>query len=155
MHRTCNVGSRSASASFANTFHRCMPDLNFRCNEVPVSNSYHHVLQPTRCLRRTRSAHQNPDTLHPSRDGNNWKQVSVHRASCYSCLDQSSNVRQMPIYMLCMVLQGCKATICMPVTTPEIKVEAVRRMGGLVDLVGESYSETQAYAQVPLFTRSL
>ena len=56
----------------------------------------------------------------------------------------------MPIYMLCMVLQGCKATICMPVTTPEIKVEAVRRMGGMVELVGESYSETQAYAQVLL-----
>lgn len=36
----------------------------------------------------------------------------------------------------------------MPVTTPEIKVEAVRRMGGLVELIGESYSETQAAAQV-------
>ena len=46
------------------------------------------------------------------------------------------------------MLQGCKATICMPVTTPEIKVDAVRRMGGLVELIGESYSETQAAAQV-------
>ena len=36
----------------------------------------------------------------------------------------------------------------MPVTTPEIKVDAVRRMGGLVELIGESYSETQAAAQV-------
>lgn len=42
----------------------------------------------------------------------------------------------------------------MPVTTPEIKVEAVRRMGGMVELVGESYSETQAYAQVPLLVLS-
>lgn len=38
----------------------------------------------------------------------------------------------------------------MPVTTPDIKVEAVRRMGGLVELVGESYTETQAIAQVSL-----
>lgn len=68
-----------------------MPDLNFRCNEVPVSNSYHHVLQPTCYLRRIRSAHPNPETLHPITDGNNRKQVSVHQASCYSCLDQSSN----------------------------------------------------------------
>ena len=49
-----------------------------------------------------------------------------------------------------LMLQGCKATICMPVTTPDIKVEAVRRMGGLVELVGESYTETQAIAQVSL-----
>ena len=45
-------------------------------------------------------------------------------------------------------LQGCKAIICMPVTTPEIKVNAVRKMGGTVELVGESYSETQLHAQV-------
>ena len=45
-------------------------------------------------------------------------------------------------------LQGCKATICMPVTTPEIKINAVRKMGGTVELVGESYSETQLHAQV-------
>ncbi|DBA83534.1 hypothetical protein WJX79_001038 [Trebouxia sp. C0005] len=42
---------------------------------------------------------------------------------------------------------GCKAVICMPVTTPEIKIEAVRRRGGQVKLVGETYSETQTYAQ--------
>ena len=36
----------------------------------------------------------------------------------------------------------------MPVTTPEIKIEAVRRLGGQVKLVGETYSETQTYAQV-------
>jgi len=46
------------------------------------------------------------------------------------------------------VVQGCQAIICMPVTTPEIKIEAVRRLGGQVKLVGESYSETQTYAQV-------
>ncbi len=45
-------------------------------------------------------------------------------------------------------LQGCKAIICMPVTTPEIKINAVRKMGGTVELVGESYSETQLHAQV-------
>lgn len=42
---------------------------------------------------------------------------------------------------------GCRAVICMPVTTPEIKIEAVRRLGGQVKLVGETYSETQSYAQ--------
>lgn len=46
------------------------------------------------------------------------------------------------------LVQGCKAVICMPVTTPEIKIEAVRRLGGQVKLVGETYSETQTYAQV-------
>jgi hypothetical protein len=44
--------------------------------------------------------------------------------------------------------QGCKATICMPVNTPDIKVNNVRRLGGLVELVGESYQEAQTYAQV-------
>lgn len=36
----------------------------------------------------------------------------------------------------------------MPVVSPEIKVQAVKRLGGLVQLVGETYTETQAYAQV-------
>ena len=44
--------------------------------------------------------------------------------------------------------QGCKATICMPVTTPGIKVDAVRRLGAIVEMVGESYTETQSHAQV-------
>ena len=30
--------------------------------------------------------------------------------------------------------QGCAATVCMPVTTPAIKVDAVRRLGGRIDL---------------------
>ena len=45
-------------------------------------------------------------------------------------------------------LQGCKATICMPTSTPGIKIDAVRQLGGTVELVGETYSETQTYAQV-------
>lgn len=44
--------------------------------------------------------------------------------------------------------QGCSAVICMPVTTPDIKVKAVRALGGNVELVGESYQEAQAHAQV-------
>lgn len=36
----------------------------------------------------------------------------------------------------------------MPVNTPEIKVNNVRRLGGQVELVGESYQEAQTYAQV-------
>ena len=37
----------------------------------------------------------------------------------------------------------------MPTSTPGIKIDAVRRLGGSVELVGETYSETQTYAQVP------
>ena len=44
--------------------------------------------------------------------------------------------------------QGCEAVICMPTTTPDIKVKAVRRLGGTVELVGDSYTETQTHAQV-------
>jgi threonine dehydratase len=39
---------------------------------------------------------------------------------------------------------GLRAVIVMPVTTPEIKVEAVRAMGAEVVLSGDSYSEAQA-----------
>lgn len=42
---------------------------------------------------------------------------------------------------------GCSAIICMPTTTPDIKVAAVRALGGTVELVGESYQETQSHAQ--------
>lgn len=31
----------------------------------------------------------------------------------------------------------------MPVNTPDIKVANVRKLGGIVELVGESYQETQ------------
>lgn len=41
---------------------------------------------------------------------------------------------------------GCKAVICMPVTTPDIKVSNVRRLGGTVELVGETYQEAQSHA---------
>ncbi len=47
--------------------------------------------------------------------------------------------------------QGCDALICMPTTCPQIKVDAVRALGGTVHLHGESYTETQAYAQVCRF----
>lgn len=36
--------------------------------------------------------------------------------------------------------RGAKSIICMPTTTPAIKVEAVKRLGGQVVLHGESYS---------------
>ena len=42
---------------------------------------------------------------------------------------------------------GIKAVVAMPVTTPKIKVEAVRRLGGDVVLVGENFDETAAYAK--------
>jgi threonine dehydratase len=46
---------------------------------------------------------------------------------------------------------GIKATIVMPITTPDIKVDNVRRFGAEVRLVGKSFNEAQtasiAYAQ--------
>ncbi|KAF2289810.1 hypothetical protein GH714_038715 [Hevea brasiliensis] len=42
---------------------------------------------------------------------------------------------------------GCNAVIAMPVTTPEIKWQSVKRLGATVELVGDSYDEAQAYAK--------
>ena len=36
----------------------------------------------------------------------------------------------------------------MPITAAPIKVEAVQRLGGIIELVGETYAEAQTYAQV-------
>ncbi|MES1205088.1 MAG: threonine ammonia-lyase, biosynthetic [Pseudomonadota bacterium] len=41
---------------------------------------------------------------------------------------------------------GCQAVIVMPVTTPEVKVDAVRALGAEVELHGDSYSEAHARA---------
>lgn len=41
---------------------------------------------------------------------------------------------------------GCKAIICMPVNTPDIKVANVKRLGGIAQLVGDTYQEAQEYA---------
>ena len=43
---------------------------------------------------------------------------------------------------------GLKATIVMPQTTPQIKVDAVRSMGATVELAGDSYSDAQAHCDV-------
>ena len=41
---------------------------------------------------------------------------------------------------------GCEATIVMPMTTPQIKVDAVRALGGHVVLFGDSYSDAYEHA---------
>lgn len=41
---------------------------------------------------------------------------------------------------------GIKATIVMPRTTPDIKVNAVKRLGGRVVLHGDSYDEASQHA---------
>ncbi len=41
---------------------------------------------------------------------------------------------------------GCKATIVMPVTTPQIKIAAVEARGAVVVLHGDSYSDAYAHA---------
>jgi threonine dehydratase len=43
---------------------------------------------------------------------------------------------------------GIKAVIVMPVTTPRIKVEAVRRLGGKAVLHGDSFDEASSHAQI-------
>ncbi len=43
---------------------------------------------------------------------------------------------------------GIPATIVMPETTPDIKVSAVEAMGGHVVLIGDSYSDALAHAEV-------
>jgi threonine dehydratase len=40
---------------------------------------------------------------------------------------------------------GLKATIVMPQTTPQIKVDAVRSMGAVVELSGDSYADAKAH----------
>ncbi len=41
---------------------------------------------------------------------------------------------------------GCRAVIVMPITTPAIKIQAVRNRGGEVVLAGDSYDEAYAHA---------
>jgi threonine dehydratase len=41
---------------------------------------------------------------------------------------------------------GCKALVVMPVTTPKLKIDAVRALGGAVVLLGDSYSDAHAHA---------
>ena len=41
---------------------------------------------------------------------------------------------------------GCKATIVMPVTTPEIKIASVKALGASIVLSGDSYSDAAAEA---------
>ena len=41
---------------------------------------------------------------------------------------------------------GCRAVIVMPVTTPRVKIDAVKARGSEVVLVGESYSDAYAHA---------
>jgi threonine dehydratase len=43
---------------------------------------------------------------------------------------------------------GCRAVVVMPATTPEVKVDAVRRLGAEVELHGDSYSDAHARALV-------
>ena len=43
---------------------------------------------------------------------------------------------------------GCRATVVMPRTTPAIKVEAVRALGGEVVLVGDDFDAAAAHARV-------
>ncbi len=41
---------------------------------------------------------------------------------------------------------GCKAIIVMPVTTPQVKVDAVKARGATVELFGDSYSDAYQHA---------
>ncbi|MCE2857230.1 MAG: threonine ammonia-lyase, biosynthetic [Comamonadaceae bacterium] len=41
---------------------------------------------------------------------------------------------------------GCRAVIVMPITTPQVKIEAVKALGGEVVLIGDSYSDAFKHA---------
>ncbi|MEY2690082.1 MAG: hypothetical protein RL375_4282 [Pseudomonadota bacterium] len=41
---------------------------------------------------------------------------------------------------------GCRAVIVMPVTTPQVKISAVRALGGEIELVGDSFSDAYDHA---------
>ncbi len=43
---------------------------------------------------------------------------------------------------------GCKAIIVMPTTTPQVKIDAVRALGGEVVLHGESFSDAYAHSLI-------
>jgi threonine dehydratase len=43
---------------------------------------------------------------------------------------------------------GIKATIFMPITTPEIKIDSVKRLGGNVKLIGKSFDHAQKESQL-------
>ena len=51
--------------------------------------------------------------------------------------------------------RDCSATIVMPVTTPAIKVDAVRRLGGIVVLHGDTYDDAQRHARALADERAL
>jgi threonine dehydratase len=42
---------------------------------------------------------------------------------------------------------GCQATIVMPITTPKLKIDAVKALGGEVVLHGDSYSDAHGHAK--------
>ncbi|QIM70543.1 threonine ammonia-lyase, biosynthetic [Bordetella trematum] len=42
---------------------------------------------------------------------------------------------------------GCRAVIVMPTTSPQVKVDAVRRLGGEVVLAGESFTDAYQHSQ--------
>ncbi len=50
---------------------------------------------------------------------------------------------------------GCPAAIVMPVTTPSIKVDAVRALGADVELVGDTYADAAAHAALLAEERGL
>lgn len=47
-------------------------------------------------------------------------------------------------------MQGYTAEVCMPTDASRIKVEAVQRLGANITLIGQTYAEAQAHAQVNL-----
>ncbi len=50
---------------------------------------------------------------------------------------------------------GIRATIVMPKTTPGIKVEAVRKLGGKTVLIGDSFDDAYAHAQELVETKGM
>jgi threonine dehydratase len=50
---------------------------------------------------------------------------------------------------------GCRAVIVMPVTTPSIKIDAVRSLGGEVELHGDAFDDAYAHAMMLVAAQGL
>ena len=75
---------------------------------------------------------------------NKMKQLSAsQRASGVICASAGNHAQGVALSAKHL---GCSAKIVMPVTTPQVKVDAVRALGGEVILFGESYSDSYQHA---------
>lgn len=84
---------------------------------------------------------------------NKMRQLSEEQLACGVVTASAGNHAQ----GLAMAAKkmGVKATIVMPKTTPELKVNNVRRLGGKVVLHGDAYDDASAYAKALVIEKGM